>query len=109
VWVWDEHGNQSVDPEVAELWRGGDRPLTEQQVRDRALSALAEEIKLMLDDGVVADVRDIDLCLLLGAGWPFWLGGIAPYLDRSGVSERVNGARFLARGVASVPAGAAGD
>ena len=31
---------------------------------------------------------DIDLCMVLGAGWPFWLGGITPYLDRSGVSER---------------------
>ena len=45
----------------------------------------------MLDEGVVADVRDIDLAMLLGAGWPFHLGGITPYLDRAGVSERVTG------------------
>jgi 3-hydroxyacyl-CoA dehydrogenase/enoyl-CoA hydratase/carnithine racemase len=104
VWTWDEQGNQSVDPEVAELWQLGDHPLTAEQVRDRALNALAEEIRLMLDEGVVAQAEDIDLCLLLGAGWPFWLGGITPYLDRAGVSERVNGKPFLARGVASVPA-----
>ena len=58
----------------------------------------------MLDEGVVAEAQDIDLCLILGAGWPFWNGGITPYLDRSGVSERVNGKPFLAPGVASVPA-----
>jgi hypothetical protein len=58
---------------------------------------------LVLDEGVVAAVQDIDLCLLLGAGWPFWLGGITPYLDRTGVSDDVNGAPFLPRGVASVP------
>ena len=58
----------------------------------------------MLDEGVVQAVQDIDLCMLLGAGWPFWLGGITPYLDRSGVSEQVNGKRFLEPGVASVPA-----
>ena len=57
----------------------------------------------MLEEGVVGDVRDIDLALLLGAGWPFHLGGITPYLDRAGVSERVNGVRFLAPGVASLP------
>ena len=34
---------------------------------------------------------DVDLCLILGAGWPFHLGGITPYLDREGVSERVLG------------------
>ncbi|MFJ9778437.1 3-hydroxyacyl-CoA dehydrogenase NAD-binding domain-containing protein [Amycolatopsis sp. NPDC101161] len=104
VWVWDDKGNQSADPEVVELWTQGDRPSTSEQVRERALSAIAEEIRIMLDEGVVAEAQDIDLCLILGAGWPFWNGGITPYLDRSGVSERVNGKPFLAPGVASVPA-----
>ena len=58
----------------------------------------------MLDEGVVQAVQDIDLCMLLGAGWPFRLGGITPYLDRTGVSEAVTGKRFLPRGVASLPA-----
>ena len=71
-------------------------------MRERALAALAEEIRLMLDEGVVAEPQDIDLCMLLGAGWPFHLGGITPYLDRAGVSERVTGRRFLPPGVASV-------
>ncbi|HEY8371998.1 MAG TPA: 3-hydroxyacyl-CoA dehydrogenase NAD-binding domain-containing protein [Pseudonocardiaceae bacterium] len=106
VYVWDEQGNQKVDPEVAELWKPGDNPLTGEQVRQRALEALAEEIRLMLDEGVVAEPQDIDLCMVLGAGWPFWLGGITPYLDRTGVSEKVNGRRFLPPGVASVPTGA---
>jgi len=104
VWIWDARGNASADPEVVELWTQGDRPSTSEQVRDRALSAIAEEIRIMLDEGVVAEAQDIDLCLILGAGWPFWNGGITPYLDRSGVSERVNGKPFLAPGVASVPA-----
>ncbi|MFE5570378.1 3-hydroxyacyl-CoA dehydrogenase NAD-binding domain-containing protein [Amycolatopsis japonica] len=103
VWQWDAHGNATVDPEVAELWQQGDSPSTSEQVRDRALAAIAEEIRIMLDEGVVAEAQDIDLCLILGAGWPFWLGGITPYLDRAGVSEKVNGKPFLAPGVASVP------
>ncbi|GAA4025108.1 3-hydroxyacyl-CoA dehydrogenase NAD-binding domain-containing protein [Allokutzneria multivorans] len=103
VWQWDAQGKQSVDPEVAALWKLGDSPLTGEQVKARALEALAEEIKIMLDEGVVAEAQDIDLCMILGAGWPFWLGGITPYLDRSGISEKVTGSRFLAPGVASVP------
>ncbi|UJW31372.1 3-hydroxyacyl-CoA dehydrogenase NAD-binding domain-containing protein [Saccharothrix sp. AJ9571] len=103
VWQWDDKGNATVDPEVAALWEQGDRPSTEEQLRERALSVLAEEVRIMLDEGVVAEAQDIDLCLILGAGWPFWLGGITPYLDRSGVSEKVNGKPFLAPGVASVP------
>ena len=42
----------------------------------------------MLDEGVVAEAQDNDLCLITGAGWPFHLGGITPYLDREGISER---------------------
>ncbi|MBF9071174.1 3-hydroxyacyl-CoA dehydrogenase NAD-binding domain-containing protein [Streptacidiphilus fuscans] len=97
-------GQQELDPEVEALLQVGDKVLTEEQVRDRALDAVAQEIQLMLDEGVVAEAQDIDLCLITGAGWPFHLGGITPYLDRAGVSERVNGKRFLAPGVASVPA-----
>lgn len=92
-----------VDPELAEAFTGDD-PLTEEQVRARALEALAQEIRLMLDEGVVQAVQDIDLCMILGAGWPFWLGGISAYLDRTGVSEQVTGSRFLPKGVASLPA-----
>ena len=32
----------------------------------------------MLDEGVVAAPEDIDLCMIIGAGWPFHLGGITP-------------------------------
>ncbi len=103
IWAFDEAGNRSVDPKVLESFDQGDAPLTPEQVRDRAQDALAEEVHLMLDEGVVADVRDIDMCMILGAGWGFHLGGIAPYLDRAGVSERVNGKRFLEPGVASDP------
>ncbi len=104
VYVWED-GKAVVDPEVAALWTRGDAPLTADEVLDRARVALAEEIRIMLDEGVVAAAQDIDLCLLLGGGWAFWNGGITPSLDRSGVSERVTGQRFLAPGVASVPAG----
>ncbi|HEV7897428.1 MAG TPA: 3-hydroxyacyl-CoA dehydrogenase NAD-binding domain-containing protein [Planosporangium sp.] len=97
-------GDGEVDPEVAALIQVGDSPLNAEEVRVRALEALAQEIRLMLDEGVVAEAQDIDLCMILGAGWPFNLGGVTPYLDRTGTSERVTGKRFLAKGVASLPA-----
>lgn len=102
-YVYDS-GKPELDPEVAALLVQGDTVLTEEQVRARVLEAVAQEIGLMLDEGVVAEAQDIDLCLITGAGWPFHLGGVTPYLDREGISERVIGRRFLPQGVASVPA-----
>ena len=92
-----------IDPSVLELMTVGDTPLAPEQVLDNAVSALADEIRRMLDEGVVAEPQDIDLCMITGAGWPFHLGGVTPYLDRSGVAERVTGKRFLPKGVASLP------
>ncbi len=63
------------------------------ELLDSALRALAEEIRLMLDSGVV-DPADVDRALILGANWPRELGGITPYLDRTGTSERATGRRF---------------
>jgi len=103
IYDWTPEGEAYVSDETAQLLVVGDRPSTAEQVRERALNALAEEIGLMLAEEVVAAPMDIDLCLILGAGWPFHLGGITPYLDRQGVSERVLGRRFLPPGVASVP------
>jgi 3-hydroxyacyl-CoA dehydrogenase len=65
-----------------------------QTILDQTLEGLAREIKIMLDDGVVHSAEDIDLAMITGAGWPFHLGGITPYLDREGVSQRVNGKPF---------------
>jgi 3-hydroxyacyl-CoA dehydrogenase len=95
-----------VDPEVAALMQTPSEPvvLDEAQVRERVLSALAEEAQLMLDEGVVAGPQDLDLAMITGAGFSFWNGGITPLLDRLGLSEKVNGRRFLPRGAASVPA-----
>jgi 3-hydroxyacyl-CoA dehydrogenase/enoyl-CoA hydratase/carnithine racemase len=72
----------------------GDSPASEAEILRRVQDGLAKEIRLMLDEGVVPEVQDIDLCLILGAGWPFIDGGASPYLDREGSSERVFGGTF---------------
>ncbi|OAN35960.1 3-hydroxyacyl-CoA dehydrogenase [Plantibacter sp. H53] len=72
----------------------GDSPLSEDEILRRVEDGLASEIKLMLDEGVVSAAQDIDLGLILGAGWPFQDGGATPYLDRVGASERAFGDTF---------------
>ncbi|NDC13316.1 MAG: 3-hydroxyacyl-CoA dehydrogenase, partial [Actinobacteria bacterium] len=100
----DESGKLVANPEALALVEKGSSPSTAEEVRLRALKALAEEAKMMLDEGVVATPSEIDLCMLMGAGWPMHLGGILPYLDREGISDSVCGERFHSHGVASLPA-----
>jgi 3-hydroxyacyl-CoA dehydrogenase/enoyl-CoA hydratase/carnithine racemase len=64
-------------------------PLTEDEILEVALEAIADEIRHLLDEGVVPAVEDVDTALILGAGFPFWLGGITKYLEQTGVSARM--------------------
>ena len=99
LWQKDGDGKPYVPQETLDLLTFGDSPSTSEEVLRRTQDALAEEIGMMLDEGVVAGPEDIDLCVILGAGWPMHLGGITPYLDRVGASDRVNGKLFNAGAV----------
>ncbi|WP_029069767.1 3-hydroxyacyl-CoA dehydrogenase NAD-binding domain-containing protein [Jonesia quinghaiensis] len=94
-----------VDPDIMQYFDSPSSPTvrTEQEVLDLVVEALTHEVGLMLDEGVTQDANDIDVCMILGAGWPFALGGITPYLDRTGYSERITGTRFHPVGEASLP------
>jgi 3-hydroxyacyl-CoA dehydrogenase len=81
----------------------GNEPTSVEAITAAVLEALADEAGRLLDEGVVASAADVDTCLLLGAGFPFFLGGITRHLDDTGVSERVLGRR-LADAAAAVPA-----
>ncbi|MBF0671150.1 MAG: enoyl-CoA hydratase/isomerase family protein [Salinibacterium sp.] len=85
---------KGFDKQAVKIVSGGSTPMTREEILRRLEDGLADEIKRMLDDGVVAAAEDIDLCMLLGAGWPFQMGGATPYLDRVGASERVFGGTF---------------
>jgi 3-hydroxyacyl-CoA dehydrogenase/enoyl-CoA hydratase/carnithine racemase len=76
--------NYAADKE--EIVLAGDRRRSVDEIQDAVLEALADEIRHLLDEDVVGEPADVDTCLLLGAGWPFFLGGITPHLEQRGFS-----------------------
>ena len=85
---------KGIDKGALKVITVGDQPVDAAEILRRVEDGLADEIHRMLDDDVVHAPEDIDLCMVLGAGWPFQMGGVTPYLDRVGASERVFGATF---------------
>lgn len=85
-----------VDPEVREFWKVQDPPekISPREMRDRVSEALADEAWIMLEEGVVGAPEEIDLCMIFGAGYPFYMGGLTRYLDYAGYSEKVRGKKF---------------
>ncbi len=74
-------------------------PKTTDEILEAALEAVGDEIRQLLEEGVVAEAKDIDTALLLGAGWPFWLGGITKFLDQTGRSEKMFGRQLADIGI----------
>jgi 3-hydroxyacyl-CoA dehydrogenase/enoyl-CoA hydratase/carnithine racemase len=100
--VWPDR--YPLSPTLESLADGGEpvvvehAPRSVEELHTAVLEALADESRHILEDGVVAEAADIDTCLLLGAGFPFWLGGITKHLDQTGVSDRVIGQRLAELG-----------
>jgi 3-hydroxyacyl-CoA dehydrogenase/enoyl-CoA hydratase/carnithine racemase len=80
----------------------GDARRTVEEIQRDALEAIADEVHRMIEGGVVADAKDVDTALILGAGWPFWLGGVTKHLDQTGISERVTGEPLSEAGIQAV-------
>ena len=80
----------------------GDAKRTVDEIREHALEAVADEVRHLLDEGVVESAADVDACLILGAGYPFFLGGITKHLDQTGISERVVGSKLAEYGMMPV-------
>jgi 3-hydroxyacyl-CoA dehydrogenase/enoyl-CoA hydratase/carnithine racemase len=97
-----------LSPTLANFAEGRDeivvreeRSRSEEQILDDAVGAIADEVRHLLEEGVVGSAKDVDTALLLGAGFPFWLGGITKFLDQTGVSERVVGRSLAEVGAAA--------
>jgi 3-hydroxyacyl-CoA dehydrogenase/enoyl-CoA hydratase/carnithine racemase len=67
--------------------RTGGEPRTVEEIRRAVLEAVADEVGHMLEEGVVDSPADIDACLILGAGYPFFLGGITKHLEQTGIAN----------------------
>jgi 3-hydroxyacyl-CoA dehydrogenase len=81
---------RQVLPQVAEIWKDkGDKEFVKEEILDRLLTNLTIEIDLILKEKVVPDPKDIDTAMILGAGWPFFNGGITLYLDVVGYTPKV--------------------
>ncbi|MGO9020083.1 MAG: 3-hydroxyacyl-CoA dehydrogenase NAD-binding domain-containing protein [Syntrophobacteraceae bacterium] len=79
----------TVDPAVEKLWvKEQNKTFHPEEIREITLSSLARETDLVLKEKIVAGPKEIDLAMIMGAGWPFFMGGLTMYLDLTGVAPK---------------------
>jgi 3-hydroxyacyl-CoA dehydrogenase/enoyl-CoA hydratase/3-hydroxybutyryl-CoA epimerase/3-hydroxyacyl-CoA dehydrogenase/enoyl-CoA hydratase/3-hydroxybutyryl-CoA epimerase/enoyl-CoA isomerase len=80
-------------PEVAALIEkcraGQAQKFSSEQITDRLFLPMLLEATRVLEDGIVTDVRDVDLGLILGIGFPPFKGGLFFWADTIGPAKIV--------------------
>jgi hypothetical protein len=92
----------AVDAEILAGWPQGNKKFTDDEIRQRVLERIAVEVDIILKEGVVASPKDIDTGVIMGAGWPLFMGGITPFLDQKGIAKKVTGSDFHPNGFLAI-------
>ncbi|QDT70877.1 3-hydroxyacyl-CoA dehydrogenase NAD-binding domain-containing protein [Lacipirellula limnantheis] len=99
----NDHGSESPEAAaVIDANRRGEKKFAHEELADRLLLPMLLEATRVLEDGVAANVRDVDLALIYGIGFPPFRGGLFFWADTIGAKTIVEklkayeslGARF---------------
>jgi 3-hydroxyacyl-CoA dehydrogenase/enoyl-CoA hydratase/3-hydroxybutyryl-CoA epimerase/enoyl-CoA isomerase len=84
-------GKKSVDDPafapILEPHRTGDGPASPDSIADRLFLPMLLEATRVLEEGIVREPADLDMGLILGIGFPPFLGGILRWADSLGAAE----------------------
>jgi len=91
-YVTDHKGRQKAQPssDVDKILQSAIRnPQSEFNYIDRLFLPMLLEATRLIEDGIVADVRDVDLGLIYGIGFPPFRGGLFCWADTIGTAGLV--------------------
>ncbi|RYY94088.1 MAG: fatty acid oxidation complex subunit alpha FadB, partial [Comamonadaceae bacterium] len=81
---------------VAGLQQGTKASFTDEQVVERTMVAMLLEAIRALEEGVVGSAAELDMAMLLGVGFPAYLGGPLKYADWLGAAHLLARSEALA-------------
>ncbi len=99
-YVTDKKGRQKAQPsdEVEKIIQANvSHPQTDIDYVDRLFLPMLLEATRLIEDGIVDDVRDVDLALIFGIGFPPFRGGLFFWADTIGAAGIVEKLKPLAK------------
>lgn len=67
----------------------GSVDFTAEEIRDRLMLAMCNEVARCIDEKIVASPEEADMALIMGLGFPRFRGGALRYIDQIGLKEYV--------------------
>jgi 3-hydroxyacyl-CoA dehydrogenase/enoyl-CoA hydratase/3-hydroxybutyryl-CoA epimerase len=100
VYIWQQEKKTVFNPQlqdelnmvVSEEKAGPERC---QQLAEAMILPMVDEAARCLDEKVVRKAREIDLCMVMGLGFPPFRGGLLRYADSLGIDYVIERLRFL--------------
>jgi 3-hydroxyacyl-CoA dehydrogenase/enoyl-CoA hydratase/3-hydroxybutyryl-CoA epimerase/3-hydroxyacyl-CoA dehydrogenase/enoyl-CoA hydratase/3-hydroxybutyryl-CoA epimerase/enoyl-CoA isomerase len=86
----NKKGRPEEDPAVEKIlapYRRGDRKFSRDELTNRLFLPMLLEATRMLEEKIVRDVRDVDLGLIFGLGFPPFKGGLLYWADTIGAAK----------------------
>jgi 3-hydroxyacyl-CoA dehydrogenase/enoyl-CoA hydratase/carnithine racemase len=86
----NKKGRAEEDPALDKLiapYRRGERKFSREELINRLFLPMLLEATRMLEDRIVRDVRDVDLGLIFGLGFPPFKGGLLYWADTIGAAK----------------------
>jgi 3-hydroxyacyl-CoA dehydrogenase/enoyl-CoA hydratase/3-hydroxybutyryl-CoA epimerase/3-hydroxyacyl-CoA dehydrogenase/enoyl-CoA hydratase/3-hydroxybutyryl-CoA epimerase/enoyl-CoA isomerase len=74
---------------IADCRQNPPRKIAQEEIADRLFLPMLVEATRVLEDGLVRDVRDVDLALIFGIGFPPFRGGLFFWADQVGAAKIV--------------------
>ncbi len=96
----DKHGRGEPDPALDKLiaaYIRGSRGFTQEEVTSRLFLPMVLEATRILEEKIVRDVRDVDLGVIFGLGFPPFKGGLLFWADTVGAAKIVEMLKPLER------------
>jgi 3-hydroxyacyl-CoA dehydrogenase/enoyl-CoA hydratase/3-hydroxybutyryl-CoA epimerase/enoyl-CoA isomerase len=81
---------------ISQLQHGAQARLTDEEIVARTMLPMVLEAIRCLEDGVAASAAELDMAMLLGVGFPQYLGGPLQYADWLGLPQLVSRCEALA-------------
>jgi 3-hydroxyacyl-CoA dehydrogenase / enoyl-CoA hydratase / 3-hydroxybutyryl-CoA epimerase / enoyl-CoA isomerase len=88
----NKKGRPEEDPAVEKIiatYRRGQRKFSREELTNRLFLPMLLEATRMLEEKIVRDVRDVDLGLIFGLGFPPFKGGLLYWADTIGAAKLV--------------------
>jgi 3-hydroxyacyl-CoA dehydrogenase/enoyl-CoA hydratase/3-hydroxybutyryl-CoA epimerase len=85
-WVHKGKG-KAVNPEIYEFSKGKESRLSDEEILKRMLYRMINEAAMCLEEKVCYESSDVDIAMIMGAGFPPFRGGLLHYADSLGLDK----------------------